>query len=160
MKKIILIRHSKSDWDKPFTEDKERGLSKRGLQNAICLEKVIRKTGLHIDIGYISNSVRTVETYKVLTRKKGFVDEVIFTDRIYEAQLSSLVYLTRETSDKNRSSLLLGHNPGLEEFANFLLGTESVFFKIPTSAMIQIVCEVDTWKKVKRGCGKLHSLWV
>ncbi|WP_268812262.1 SixA phosphatase family protein [Arcobacter defluvii] len=42
MKKLVLIRHAKSDWSNPFLEDFDRALNKRGLKDAPFMAKILK----------------------------------------------------------------------------------------------------------------------
>ena len=39
MKHLILIRHAKSSWDNIYLTDFERPLAKRGIKDALLMEK-------------------------------------------------------------------------------------------------------------------------
>lgn len=59
MKKLVLIRHAKSDWSNPFLEDFDRGLNKRGLKDAPFMAKVLEKKDIKPDLIICSPSLRT-----------------------------------------------------------------------------------------------------
>ncbi|MEM7183210.1 MAG: histidine phosphatase family protein [Spirochaetota bacterium] len=162
-KKLYLIRHAKSDWETPFCNDWERGLSARGRKNANSLAKVLAKRNISIDKAYISDSKRTQHTYAILKQKREFVKDAQFESSVYEASAETLWRQIAELPDSANSMLLLGHNPGLEELGNRLLTPglyHSLFFKFPTSALLLLEAEVDSWQMFLEQRPGLRFFWI
>ena len=61
MKKLIIIRHSKSDWNHN-TSDLLRPISDRGIKDAKIMSNVLNKLELQVDHSFISTAKRTIET--------------------------------------------------------------------------------------------------
>jgi len=161
LKNLFLIRHAKSDWDADFDNDHGRPLSDRGKKNAKALSKFLSERDFSPAIAYVSDSRRTIQTHKILSAYKSLSGKTIFTEKIYEASLEEILSIIRNTNEKYDSILLVGHNPGLETFVNYLLGnkTGSVFAKFSTSAFASFDCEIETWNELKEGKGKLNLFW-
>ena len=64
MKKLIIIRHSKSDWNHN-TSDQLRPISQRGIKDAKIMSNVLNKLELQIDHIFISIAKRTIETANI-----------------------------------------------------------------------------------------------
>ena len=64
MKKLIIIRHSKSDWNNN-TSDLLRPISQRGIKDAEIMSTVLNKLEFQIDYIFISIARRTIETSNV-----------------------------------------------------------------------------------------------
>ena len=162
-KKLYLIRHAKSDWDTPFRNDWERGLSIRGKKNANSLAKVLAKRNISIDKAYISDAKRTQETYAILKQRREFVKDAQVEASIYEASAESLREHIARLPNSINSLLILGHNPGLEELSNLLLVPgihNSLFFKFPTSALLILQAEVDSWQAFLEQKPGLRFFWI
>ncbi|MCB1191359.1 MAG: histidine phosphatase family protein [Leptospiraceae bacterium] len=166
MKTIYLLRHAKSEWDKPFKSDHERPLSKRGRKNAKALREFLEERIKEIDMAYISDSQRTTETFEILTKNNRIVWNKKFTDKVYEANLNELMDLIKSTDDEYNSILIVGHNPGLESLANYLIMRHntfadfSFFEKFSTCAFLCLRFSIDHWADVTDVQGKLGLYWL
>lgn len=166
MKTIYLLRHAKSEWNKPFKNDHERPLSKRGRKNAKALRNFLENRIEGIDIAYISDSQRTKETFKILSKTNELVWNNVFTDKVYEATLNELLDLIQNTDDEYKTMLILGHNPGLESLANYLIMRHSsfadfsFFYKFATCAFLCLQFDISYWADITNVQGKLGLYWL
>lgn len=61
-----------------------------------------------------------------------------------------------------RTIMLVGHNPGLADFAEGLVGTgdsdarRRMSEKFSTGSLAVLAFEADSWKDLSPGCGKLE----
>jgi phosphohistidine phosphatase len=82
-------------------------------------------------------------------------------DRIYEAGPAEILSVIRVTDEAVRTLLLVGHNPGLELTASFLVGEgskrlrERLGEKFPTAALAVIEFPDGKWSDIARGAGNL-----
>lgn len=167
LKQIHLIRHAKSDWETEFKSDHERPLSERGKKNARALRKYLEKIEFKTDLFLVSDSKRTLDTYKSITKNRNLSSEMIATEELYESDSEDILLKLRELDSRLENVALLGHNPGIEEIANRLIrGTEdlslseSVFYKFPTSGFLSIQVETDSWEELGKVPGKIIRFWV
>ena len=160
--RLFLLRHAKSYWDDPSIPDHERPLSKRGRKAAFAMRHMMRSKGLVPDLVLVSNARRTLETLKAL---QPWDDPPVIdaTDALYLASAGQILKLLREVNDHVRSVLLIGHNPGLQEFAMLLVGAnaETAKSKIarrlakayPTGALAEFALSVP-WSQIGKGAGQ------
>ncbi|TGK07085.1 histidine phosphatase family protein [Leptospira semungkisensis] len=163
MKQIHLIRHSKSDWENLSLKDKDRPLSKRGRKNARFLAKYMDKVSFSTDLALVSPSKRTKETLHILEESNSISKETHVVDEIYEADYSDLLRLIRGVDPKKESVLCIGHNPGFEDLANFLLLKDpesSLFEKFPTSSFISLVSDAESWEDIGIQKCRLVRFWI
>ncbi|ALO28086.1 MULTISPECIES: SixA phosphatase family protein [Leptospira] len=167
MKQIHLFRHSKSDWETGFKSDHGRVLSKKGKKNAQSLRKYLEKIEFKIDLFLVSNSKRTVDTYKIITKSGALSSETKITEKLYESDSEDILTMIRGLNLKFKDVALLGHNPGIEEIANRLIRgnedlsfSESMFFKFPTSGFLSIRIETESWKELGKVPGKIIRFWI
>jgi phosphohistidine phosphatase len=59
----------------------------------------------------------------------------------------------RKIGDKTEQAMLFGHNPGLTMLANYL--TNESVENIPTCGVFCIDFEINSWKEVGQGSGKM-----
>lgn len=165
LKTIYLVRHAKSDWTAEFRFDHERPISERGRKNAKSLRNFLKERNVNIDLAYVSDAKRTMETLEILNKKEDLFRNVQVTHLLYEANLGIFYNLITTTEDKYNSILFLGHNPELEELANQLILRQnaykdfSFFQKFSTSALVGLSFPISSWKDISTVSGKLILFW-
>lgn len=153
MRELILIRHAKSDWSNPLLDDFERPLNKRGSKNAPFMAKILKKEIQKPDLIISSPSFRTKLTLDYFLKEFEYKGEVIFEKSIYEAPFENLLKVIKNIDNKYKTIFLIGHNPGLNDLANFLLG--SFEDNIPTSGVLKIDFDTNSWKNISKDNSKL-----
>lgn len=121
MKTLCLLRHAKSSWKDPSLADIDRPLSARGKREAVMIGNILKQQDFCPDIIMCSSSKRTRSTLKRVRRfTKRKKKSIIYTDRLYEISLQSFLYLIHELDDRLDTVVMVGHNPGCSELAQFL----------------------------------------
>lgn len=155
MKKLVLIRHAKSDWSNPFLDDFLRPLNKRGEKNAPLMAKVLKEKNIRPDLIISSPSLRTKQTLEYFIKKLNYDDEVRFEESIYEAPYENLLKVIKDIPNIYKIVFLIGHNPGLCDLTNFLL--DKHFENIPTCGIVEIDFDVKNWKDISKENSNLIS---
>lgn len=148
MKKLVLIRHAKSDWSKPHLDDFSRPLNKRGLKNAPFMAKILKDKNIKPNLIISSPSTRTKQTLEYFVKELDYKDEVKFEESIYEAQFENLLNVIKNIKNSYKTVFLVGHNPGLCDLVNFLL--DKYFENIPTCGIVEIDFNVKSWKDISK----------
>ncbi|HLK75030.1 MAG TPA: histidine phosphatase family protein, partial [Streptosporangiaceae bacterium] len=117
-RRLILLRHAKSDW--PDVPDRDRPLAKRGRRDAPRIGRWLREQGYRPDVVVVSAATRTRQTWDLVAPELGGSPAVHFEPRAYAASALSLLYLVQELPDRYRTALLIAHNPGLSDLATSL----------------------------------------
>ncbi|NOD95463.1 histidine phosphatase family protein [Ruegeria sp. HKCCD4884] len=148
---LILTRHAKSSWENPMLDDHARPLNKRGRKSAPAIAKWLRVHGWAPDEVLSSTSARTRETWD---RMGMTAEHVRFQDALY---LASPDQMLRQLFDaKGQTVLMLGHNPGIAQFAQQLVQDAPKhprFLDYPTCATTVIEFDVDSWAELQRHSG-------
>jgi phosphohistidine phosphatase len=114
-RRLILLRHAKSDW--PDVPDRDRPLAKRGRRDAPRIGRWLHEHGYQPDVVVVSAAARTRQTWDLVAPELGGSPAVRFEPRAYAASALTLLYLAQELPDRYRTALLIAHNPGLSELA-------------------------------------------
>ena len=164
---LLLLRHAKSSWDNPALADYDRPLAKRGKKTAPRMGDEISARHMRPDLILCSSAVRARETLAlVLPELGGHAPEVVYDDAIYMATPAALLARLRAVhsgTGKLRRVMVVGHNPGLEELAELLVGggdedaQELLAEKFPTCALAVLTFEGTSWSDVAPGTGKLRQ---
>lgn len=154
MKTLYLFRHAKSSWDNPDLDDTQRPLNHRGEKDAPKMGKRMRKAGVKPQCIYSSPAVRARETARLAAEELGVPSGDIRQDpKLYHPGPESLLDFLRSLPDAQDTVMLVGHNPGLTEFANDLL--DESFDNIPTAGVVGARLNISFWKDARWGCGTL-----
>ena len=150
MKRLILMRHAKSDWSGGPSNDHDRPLNARGRKAAVALGVWLRDNGLVPDLVLCSSAMCTRETFVRLDLPDTV--ETRFDRRLYLA--SEDIILRNLGAAKGDSILMLGHNPGIGAAAEAVLGTppnHPQFLQYPTGATLVADFDITDWGKARWG---------
>ncbi len=160
MKRLCLMRHAKSDWNQPETEDSQRRLNGRGVKSAAFLAGFIVDKGWTPDYVLCSTAVRARSTIKPLAETLLDRCAVEYRDDLYMAMPDTLLNAVRGLDDTNETVLIVAHNPGLEMLAVALADEESKDMSAqmadhyPTGALAVFEFDVEKWADIEEGAGR------
>ncbi|MGD9597787.1 MAG: histidine phosphatase family protein [Steroidobacteraceae bacterium] len=144
MRYLTLVRHGEAEWRESPTADFDRPLTRRGLAEAADAAKRLRARGLPPpDLLLTSPAVRTLQTAEAIARELGIVrDRIEHIDPLYLASHATLGSVVAGTDSRIRHLLLVGHNPGISEFAR-QLAPGLVSGSLPTGGCVTVRCDAD-----------------
>ncbi|HET6306701.1 MAG TPA: histidine phosphatase family protein [Rhodopila sp.] len=163
MRQLLLLRHAKSSWDDASTPDRERPLSPRGRRAAAAMRQAMRDLGLAPDVVLVSTARRTLQTLEALEPwdEAPLVDKL---DSLYLANPMQLTAALHGVAETVRSVLLIGHNPGMHDFALNLAGQaalsrggeneRALAHGFPTAALAEFTV-AGSWWGLGEGGGRL-----
>jgi phosphohistidine phosphatase len=160
MRRLLLLRHSKTERPEPGQRDRDRTLMPRGRTDAPLIGSYMARHRLIPDLVLVSPAKRTLETWELLEATLGKTPQVVKEERIYNARTQTLADLVRETEDAG-VLLMVGHNPGFHDLANELIGSgdaearETLSEKLPTSGLVVIDFAFDDWAELHDSSGRL-----
>ena len=167
MKRLLLLRHAKTEPAGAGVDDHERALMARGREDAPRLGRYIHKCGYDPELILSSTSVRTMQTVELVTEELPGVARVDYLEALYLAEPDVILAMIRLVPDKMNSLMVVGHNPGLEQIAT-LLAREPVKRKerdrfdlleekFPTAALAVLDFDVERWRDIEPGEGALKD---
>lgn len=127
---LLLMRHAKSSWKHANLSDHDRPLNQRGAQAARDMAHFLKQRSL-VPVRILSSSaLRAVLTARAMAAEFE-ISEIQIRPQLYEADISvwqELLALipTEETT------LIIGHNPAMEELVSEIAGEVVAF---PTAAI-------------------------
>lgn len=120
MKRLILMRHAKSDWNQGGLTDFERPLNKRGVKNTSNMGKWMAEHIEMPDLILCSAARRTQQTMQLLLLALDLsgtdtsqIEQVIL-EEMYLASNSTLKSIIKTQFHTNQSIMLIAHNPGMD----------------------------------------------
>ena len=156
MKQLTLIRHAKSAHDHVLLRDFDRPLSDRGLRDAPLVARHLKEIQQSAPDALITSPALRARTTAEIIRREAALTHLPLTEepRIYEAPVDTLAAVLRGIPDTFGDVLLFGHNPGLENLANWLCGQRAVY-GLRTAGVILLELDVPVWQETGLGCAKL-----
>lgn len=154
MKDLLLLRHAKSSWGDPDTDDFDRPLNKRGRRAAASMARYLDAEGLRPGLVLCSAAQRTRETLEFLIASLGPRLPLHIEPKLYLADAATLFARLRRVPADIASVLVLAHNPGLQELALELAEAagaegdalrERMERKFPTAALARFRLKIDSW---------------
>jgi phosphohistidine phosphatase len=158
MKTVLVLRHAKSSWDDSALGDHERPLNKRGRRDGPLMGDLVREQRLTPDVIISSDAVRARMTADAVAEAAGYTGEVLRDRLLYLAGPDDILAVLRSVAEANTGTVMIvGHNPGLEEFVAQLTGEHEA---LPTAALAQIVLPIKRWRDLDASTrGTLVGLW-
>jgi phosphohistidine phosphatase len=158
VKLLSILRHAKSSWKDDALDDHDRPLNKRGTRDAPRMGRLIGAEGLVPDAILCSTARRARDTAMLMAEAAGFPDEVHFTNHLYLAAPSEYLDELRALSEPTPHAMVIGHNPGLEDLLEVLVGESHT---LPTAALAVVELPIVAWRDIaSRPTGTLRSLWL
>jgi len=153
MKRLILVRHAKSSWKNAALADSDRPLSGRGKRDAPRMGAWLAGLGLLPDIILASPARRARKTASLLAGEiPAAAGRILVDPALYEASAGVLLERVRALDERWQQVMLIGHNPGLTDFANLL--TAHGVDNIPTCGVLVAELDIDSWRLAEAGCGR------
>lgn len=162
MKRLMILRHAKSDWGDAKLDDFDRPLNDRGWKAARRLGRELRDREIEFDKVIASPAARVRETLDGLTEKLKVNVEIRFEPRMYLASEETLLEFVRDLPESVHAPLFVGHNPGLQQLVLDLTRAgahrNQVAHKFPTAAFARIELSAARWADVTQGSGRIAAL--
>ena len=161
MRRLMLLRHAKTERAEPGARDRDRKLAKRGCADAPLIGAYMVRHGLVPELALVSPAERAQQTWKLLAESFAKAAKAITDERIYNATADKLLSVLSEPRGA-RSLLLVGHNPGIHDLAVELIAAghvearERVAEKLPTSGLVVIDLAFDDWQLLHPQSGRLE----
>jgi phosphohistidine phosphatase len=144
MKTLTILRHAKSSWGDDNLVDHERPLNSRGKRDAPVMAARMAREGIRPSLILSSSAKRAWSTAKEVAKEISYPAEFLQRERdLYHAGVSRLLDVLAEQDDGFNNILLVGHNPGLTDFANYLV--PDLTNNIPTCGYLSVNIDVDDW---------------
>lgn len=154
MKRLILTRHAKSAWDDPLTPDHDRPLNERGKAAAADLGQWLASRGYVPQKVLCSDAVRTRQTWSGIAPALPATPLMELKPALYHAGVDVMLAVLKHAQAD--VVMMIGHNPGIAEFAEKLVAKAPLnaeFGRYPTGATLVVDFTVDTWDQVAFGQG-------
>jgi phosphohistidine phosphatase len=153
-RRLVLIRHAKAAEGEI---DRERPLARRGMREAPEIGRWLAERQLVPDRAVVSPALRARQTWERAASGLADAPDPAQDERVYANSRQALLAVVRDTPESVRTLAIVGHNPGMQEFAiSFDDGTgdeaarRDLTGKYPTGGLAVFVVE-DPWSGATAG---------
>jgi phosphohistidine phosphatase len=161
MKRLILTRHAKSSWDDPLMPDHDRPLNERGKAAAADLGDWLASRGYVPGEVLCSDALRTRKTWSGLAPALPGTPILTLKPALYHAGPDVMMAVLRHATED--CVMMIGHNPGIAEFASRLVARAPVnpdFGRYPTGATLVADFEIESWAEADWGMAASHDFFI
>jgi len=165
MRRLMLLRHAKTEHDAPSGRDRDRRLDDRGRRDAAEIGGWIGRHPPFPDLVLVSPATRAHQTWEIVReamKDRAPKPQVEMVPELYGAHPSQLLQTIRAASASDPKRLMVvGHNPGMHELALALAGSgdaagrKALADNLPTSGLAVFDFSVDDWADVAFHHGRL-----
>jgi phosphohistidine phosphatase len=165
MRRLILLRHAKTENEAASGRDQDRRLDDRGRNDAAEIGRWIGRHPPFPDAVLVSPASRAHQTWEIVCEvMKGLGPEpqVALLPELYGADPALLLQTIRGASAADpKVMMVVGHNPGMHELALALTGSgenagrKALTGNLPTSGLAILDFAVDDWADVAFRRGRL-----
>jgi phosphohistidine phosphatase len=158
MRRLMLLRHAKTESEAPSGRDQDRRLDDRGRGDAAEIGGWISQHPPFPDRVLVSPAIRAQQTWELAweAMKRQVPQPLVeIQPELYGADPSQLLEAIRGASvADSRRLMLVGHNPGIHELALALAGggddaaRKALADNLPTAALAVFDFAVDDWADV------------
>jgi phosphohistidine phosphatase len=166
MRRLMLLRHAKTENDAPSGRDQDRLLDERGRLDAAEIGGWMAEHPPFPDLVLVSTAVRSQQTWDIVWEAMSRAapqPKVELLAELYAADASLLLQIIHSAVAEDPQRLLLvGHNPGLHELAFALTGSgnaaarKALADNLPTSGLVDFDFDIDDWRDVSFRSGRLE----
>lgn len=166
MRRLMLLRHAKTENDAPTGRDQDRRLDARGRSDAAEIGEWIGRHPPFPDAVVVSPAVRARETWDIAwqaMREHVREPQVHEVPAIYAAEPGDLLTVIRTATipDNPERLMLVGHNPGMHELALMLsngadgAAAQALQDNLPTSGLAIFDFDIPDWSDIGFRRGQL-----
>src|ERR1700709_620626 len=165
MRRLMLLRHAKTENDAPSGRDQDRRLAARGRSDAAEIGGWIGRHPPFPGLVLVSPAIRAHQTWEIAWEAmKDLVPEpeVELVPDLYGADPAQLLQAIPDASSADPKRLMLvGHNPGMHELALALAGggdatgRKALADNLPTSGLAVFDFAIDDWSDAAFRGGQL-----
>lgn len=156
MKKLIVLRHGKSDWTEEDEDDFDRKLTKSGEKRSAEMGFFIKSKAEKPDYIFSSDAIRAKMTAEIIAENIEYdINNIGFEYKLYLASVSTILKLIGKIENSIDFIVLVGHNPGLTDLINYL-GVR--LDNLPTASACCFHFQTNDWQSIDKQNGQFQ--WI
>jgi phosphohistidine phosphatase len=160
MRRLMLLRHAKTEIDAPSGRDRDRRLDDRGRKDAAEIGGWIGRHPPFPDAVLVSPAARTKQTWEIVweaMKDEAPAPQLEFPAELYGADPTLLLQTIRASTTKAKRLMLVGHNPGMLALTGGgdAAARKALVDNLPTSGLAVLEFATNDWNDVAFRRGRL-----
>ena len=156
MKTLYLLRHGQAPWPPDVPDDFARSLNADGERQATAVGRHLAQAEARPEMIVASPADRTRQTAGIVAKALSYPEKHIrYAPEIYNADVRLLARIVQEHPASLNALLIVGHNPTLAHFGEWLTG--EAIGHLAACGLLAIGFDTGQWSAIDRGQGRL--LW-
>jgi phosphohistidine phosphatase len=157
LRRLLLIRHAKSAWNRPGLDDHDRPLAPRGRRAAAALGVYLSDESLVPDLVLSSSARRAKETWDWMARQFEAPPPLRLDRGLYMATGEAIRLVIAGAEDASLTLAVIGHEGGVDALARRLArGGDAAALKrlseaFPTAALAVLEGALASWRDLVPG---------
>ncbi|WP_025763467.1 SixA phosphatase family protein [Dyadobacter tibetensis] len=151
-KTLILVRHASAEDASLTRGDFDRRLIEKGREESTLMAHWLMDQGYRPDVYHSSSAARALQTAEIMAQEIGADSRSIIQDRdIYDAGSRGYLHAVNETVEPAECLLLVGHNPDISFFADYL--SPGNIGSMKKAGIVIIDFDTDHWAEISYSTG-------
>jgi phosphohistidine phosphatase len=142
MKRLIVLRHAKSDWDAAYDRDHDRPLNKRGRRAASAVGVALSRSGEVPDLAITSSALRARTTVDLAMAAGEWDTTVEVSPALYGTSAHGALDVATTAPDDIGRLMLVGHQPAWGSLVYALTGGS---VEMKTATVVAVDLSVGSW---------------
>lgn len=156
-RRLLLMRHAKSDWADESLSDHDRPLNRRGQRDAPRMADWLQSTDSIPDLILCSSAQRTQQTVALMNQRWATPAPVMVNNELYLASPETMFSNVRADGGDATTLLVVAHNPGIAQLVSLLSDQPT---EMPTAAIAVFDIIVDRWDELSSPGQVEYSRWM
>jgi phosphohistidine phosphatase len=142
------MRHANAQWKDPQISDFDRLLNRRGTSEAEAMSRRLMDLKLIPTLLLTSSARRARQTADIIARELGIAARNMRSEEsLYLATAADILRVILTTGPRIPHLMIVGHNPGITEVANYFAPTASTE-DLATAAVCSLTFDSRGWADV------------
>lgn len=164
MRRLLLLRHAKTEADAPSGRDFDRRLDPRGRDDAALMGQWLAKQEQTPQRVLVSTAIRARQTWDIVEAelaKANLRPQATHLEQLYGAGPTQLLNALHDAISDAACVMIVAHNPGLHELGFALAGggddaaRAALADNLPTGAIVTLDFMTDDWTDLRFRGGAL-----
>jgi phosphohistidine phosphatase len=148
-KTLLLLRHANATEADASTDDYDRALSAKGLEECAVTAAALTRLAEPLDAVHVSSARRTRQTAEAMIRSGVLASfRVQYEEGLYLATTGDMFHRVQKLPDTVRSVLFVAHNPGIGELVSLLaaqVNPDFLRYGMPTCGLVRLTYAGECW---------------
>ncbi|HEX2494509.1 MAG TPA: histidine phosphatase family protein [Steroidobacter sp.] len=153
MLRLLLVRHAQAAPARHGEDDRARALDASGEREVRIMARLLQAQPLRPTRLLSSPARRALRTASILAKELDLPAHALRSEqRLYLAAAQNLQEIVHELGGRADPLMIVGHNPGLTQFASELSSERSID-TLPTCAVCRLEFDIEDWRELEWASG-------